>query len=102
MIVGALIAEDLGSANGLFEGDSDKRSARLALDGDRPIRIGRTYLRVREASYAVAAGAPACCVDPRPAGGSVAEPPLSSDWSLSTCGWPRPRSRRLPIICSRR
>jgi pSer/pThr/pTyr-binding forkhead associated (FHA) protein len=50
---GALIAEDLGSANGLFEGDSDKRSARLVLDGDRPIRIGRTYLRVREASYAV-------------------------------------------------
>ena len=50
---GALIAEDLGSANGLFQGDSDKRSARLVLDGDRPIRIGRTYLRVREASYAV-------------------------------------------------
>ncbi len=50
---GALIAEDLGSANGLFEGDSDKRSTRLVLDGDRPIRIGRTYLRVREASYAV-------------------------------------------------
>ena len=30
---GSLIAEDLGSANGLFEGDSDKRSARLPLPG---------------------------------------------------------------------
>ena len=68
----ALIAEDLGSANGLFDGDSDKRSARLVLDGDRPIRIGRTYLRVRDASYRGAAGAPARGVDPRPAGGAVA------------------------------
>ena len=50
---GVLVAEDLGSANGLFDGDSDARSARLVLNGDRPIRIGRTYLRVREASYAV-------------------------------------------------
>ncbi|MEP6996810.1 MAG: FHA domain-containing protein [Betaproteobacteria bacterium] len=51
---GTLVAEDLGSTNGLYEGDGDRRSARLVLDGEHPIRIGRTYLRVREASYPVA------------------------------------------------
>lgn len=50
---GALIAEDLGSANGTFAERGRARMERMVLDGDRPIRIGQTYLRVRAASYAV-------------------------------------------------
>jgi hypothetical protein len=51
---GGLVAEDLGSANGLFIGEEKRPSARVALDGERIIRIGRTRLRVREAGHAVA------------------------------------------------
>jgi hypothetical protein len=50
---GALIAEDLGSSNGLFADRSTSRLPRLPIDGDRPFRIGHTLLRVREASHAV-------------------------------------------------
>lgn len=50
---GTLVAEDLGTANGLFAGR--RRTARLALDGDRVMRIGRTYLRLREADHPVGA-----------------------------------------------
>ncbi len=52
---GRLVAEDLGSANGLFVGESGDRVPRVAIDGDRPLRIGRTQLRIREASHEVAA-----------------------------------------------
>jgi len=50
---GALVAEDLGSANGTFAERGRARIKRLALDGEKPIRIGQTYLRIRAASYAV-------------------------------------------------
>jgi Inner membrane component of T3SS, cytoplasmic domain len=51
---GALVAEDLGSANGLFAGEDRRRSPRVVLDGTRSIRIGRSRLRVRAADHAVA------------------------------------------------
>ena len=51
---GALIAEDIGTANGMFSDHGNGRVERVALDGDRIIRIGQTYLRARDASYAVA------------------------------------------------
>ena len=51
---GALVAEDLGSANGLFAGQDRRRLARVALDGKQSIRIGRTHLRIRQADHAVA------------------------------------------------
>ncbi len=50
----ALVAEEVESANGLYQGDGKQRVARLALDGRTLIRIGRTYLRVRDAAHAVA------------------------------------------------
>lgn len=52
---GKLVAEDLGSANGMFAGESGHRVPRLVVDGDQPLRIGRTHLRIREASHQVAA-----------------------------------------------
>jgi hypothetical protein len=52
---GALIAEDLGSANGVFEGESRRSATRIVLNGEAGVRIGATRLRVREATYAVAA-----------------------------------------------
>jgi hypothetical protein len=51
---GALVAEDLGSANGLFAGEDRRRLARVVLDGKRWIRVGRTHLRIRRADQAVA------------------------------------------------
>lgn len=50
---GALVAENVGGAQGLFLGKSRQAIERIALDGDRSIRIGHTDLRVREASHAV-------------------------------------------------
>lgn len=50
---GHLVAEDLGSANGLYIGDDRRRVARAVLDGAGVIRVGRSYLRVRETDYAV-------------------------------------------------
>jgi hypothetical protein len=51
---GRLVAEDLGSANGLYRDDEARREPRIVVDGDVPLRIGRTHLRIREAGYAVA------------------------------------------------
>jgi hypothetical protein len=51
---GRLVAEDLGSMNGLFLDHETTKRSRLALDGETPIRIGRTWLRVRDASSPVA------------------------------------------------
>jgi FHA domain-containing protein len=51
---GKLVAEDLGSANGLTFDDEVRRRTRIVIDGDRPLRIGRTQLRIREADHAVA------------------------------------------------
>jgi len=50
---GRLVAFDEGTSNGLYDGDRGPL-ARVAVDGDRPLRIGRTQLRIREASHAVA------------------------------------------------
>ena len=50
---GRLVAEDLGSANGLFLEKSRSRCARVVLDGVQPIRIGQSLVRIRESSHAV-------------------------------------------------
>jgi FHA domain len=51
---GQLVVEDLGSANGVYLNGSAQRLARIIVDGKEPIRIGRTFLRIREGSFAVA------------------------------------------------
>ncbi|HEY2773827.1 MAG TPA: FHA domain-containing protein [Candidatus Binatia bacterium] len=51
---GRLFAEDLGSVNGLFLDQDTTRRARIDLDGHTPIRLGRTLVRIRDASAAVA------------------------------------------------
>ncbi len=51
---GHLVAEDAGSRNGMFLDRDKTRHARIVIDGERPIRIGHTYLRIRETSHAVA------------------------------------------------
>lgn len=50
---GQLVVEDLGSVNGTFLDAGRNRLARLNVDGSKTIRIGQTYLRVREISHAV-------------------------------------------------
>jgi hypothetical protein len=50
---GRLVAEDSGSVNGMFLDRDNTRQERIVIDGDRPIRIGHTYIRIREASHAV-------------------------------------------------
>lgn len=50
---GALVAEDLGTVNGLFVERGRERLQRVRLDG-RSIRIGNTMLRVRESGQPVA------------------------------------------------
>ncbi|WP_315756733.1 MULTISPECIES: FHA domain-containing protein [unclassified Bradyrhizobium] len=50
---GRLVAEDLGSANGLFLDRGKSRKPQLVLDGIKPIRIGQTLLRIRDAGHAV-------------------------------------------------
>jgi pSer/pThr/pTyr-binding forkhead associated (FHA) protein len=50
---GRLVAEDMGSANGLFLDAGKSRQARIIVDGSHPIRIGQTFLRIRETNHAV-------------------------------------------------
>jgi FHA domain-containing protein len=50
---GRLVAEDMGSANGIFLDRGKKRQDRIVIDGSHPIRIGQTFLRVREIGHAV-------------------------------------------------
>jgi len=50
---GQLVAEDMGSANGLFLDGGKSRQTRIVVDGSHPIRIGQTFLRIRETSHAV-------------------------------------------------
>jgi len=50
---GTLVAIDLGSRNGLFADAGRTRVERVVLDGDRPIRIGRTDLRIRGPEHGV-------------------------------------------------
>jgi hypothetical protein len=51
---GVLVAEDLGSHNGMFADDQRQRVPRMVLDGTATIRIGTTHLRVRGAAFPVA------------------------------------------------
>jgi hypothetical protein len=50
---GKLVAEDLGSANGMYLDRDRKRLSRIVIDGNVPIRIGHTLIRIRETSHAV-------------------------------------------------
>lgn len=50
---GHLVAEDLGSATGLRLDGGHEQQQRLLVDGNRPIRIGRTLIRVRTADHPV-------------------------------------------------
>jgi hypothetical protein len=50
---GELVAEDLGSANGVYLGEGKQRLAHILVDGKQPIRIGQTFLRIREEGFAV-------------------------------------------------
>jgi hypothetical protein len=50
---GQLVAEDMGSANGMFLDGGGNRLARTVVDGGKSIRIGQSYLRVRDADQAV-------------------------------------------------
>ena len=51
---GGLVAEDLGTLNGLYAEHGARRVTRLPLAGEPGIRIGRTTLRVHDAAHAVA------------------------------------------------
>ena len=51
---GELVAEDVGTLNGLYAEHGGKRVARLSLKGEPGIRIGRTVLRVHDAAHPVA------------------------------------------------
>jgi hypothetical protein len=50
---GELVAEDLGTVNGLYREHGARRVTRLPLAGEPGIRIGRTTLRVHDASHPV-------------------------------------------------
>jgi hypothetical protein len=52
---GRLVAEDAGSKNGMFLDRGVTPQARIVIDAERPIRIGHTLLRIRDAAYAVPA-----------------------------------------------
>ena len=55
---GALVAQDLGSVNGLYLEGIAARVPQVTLDGHAAIRIGQTLLRIRDDAYAVAAEQP--------------------------------------------
>jgi FHA domain len=50
---GQLVAEDMGSANGTFLDGGKHRLTRIVVDGRHPIRVGQTFLRIRETGHAV-------------------------------------------------
>ena len=51
---GCLIAVDLDTRNGLRSHDSQERLTQVAIDPDRPLKIGHTQLRIRPRDYVVA------------------------------------------------
>jgi len=55
---GMLVAESLVGAEGLFAGAERAAFERVFLDGDRPIRIGQTHLRIRDAHFVLPADRP--------------------------------------------
>jgi hypothetical protein len=50
---GQLVAEDIGSANGMYLDGKRSRLTRVVVDGNVPIRIGQTLIRIREIGHAV-------------------------------------------------
>jgi pSer/pThr/pTyr-binding forkhead associated (FHA) protein len=50
---GQLIAEDMGSVNGMFLDGSRSRAAQIVINGKDTIRIGHTSIRVRDTSHEV-------------------------------------------------
>ncbi|MDR1529653.1 MAG: FHA domain-containing protein [Burkholderiales bacterium] len=50
---GAIIAKDLGTRNGVFD-EAGKKHASIVLTGNKLIRIGQTWLRIRDADFPVA------------------------------------------------
>jgi len=50
---GELVAEDLGTLNGLYSEHGARRATRLSLAKEPGLRIGRTIVRVRDAAHAV-------------------------------------------------
>lgn len=56
---GKLVAEDLGSLNGLCDVSAATRVSRVAVASECRLRIGQTVLRLRPASYPVAPALPA-------------------------------------------
>jgi len=55
---GELVAEDLGSLNGLYAEHGDERVPRMSLAREPGLRIGRTVLRIHDAAHPVAAEKP--------------------------------------------
>jgi hypothetical protein len=51
---GALVVEDLGTANGLIEAATGERQARFDVGAEAILRAGRTLLRIRGADFPVA------------------------------------------------
>src|SRR5262245_11298683 len=102
---GALIAEDLGSVNGLYGGQPARRVVRLVVDGDRLICIGRTHLRIREENHPVE---PARLVEPHRRGapllvvlGAAALATVVLTQWLSETAEPKPSDYLMPtlILC---
>lgn len=50
---GHLVAEDVGSANGTFLDGNRTRLSTFTVDGKQPIRIGQTYLHIRDVNHEV-------------------------------------------------
>lgn len=97
-----LIAEDLGSLNGMFVDREPARRDRLALRDDLTIRIGHTRLRVRTAQHAVAPERPARAESRQwPVlagliGATLALAPLA-EW-LTDIAEPKPSRYLLPML----
>lgn len=51
---GELVAEDLGTLNGLYAEHGDERVPRMSLAREPGLRIGRTVLRIHDAAHSVA------------------------------------------------
>jgi cation transport ATPase len=52
---GELVAEDLGTVNGLYAEHGEERMPRMSLAREPGLRIGRTVLRIHDSAHAVAA-----------------------------------------------
>lgn len=72
---GAWFAEDRGSVNGTYVEGSKKREGRIALTGNDVLRVGRSLLRMRCTSFAVA--------PERPFGGATRRWPMVGGFALA-------------------